>query len=1390
MHQMTRIFRATSVRLFVLGMFILLLSIHPAALMAQTAGEGTITGTVTDTTGAVVAGATVTATNQATNIANTRTTSNAGLYTIAPILPGIYTVTVTAKGFKVLKQENLDVVALNELGFNPVLAIGDTSESVVVTAAPPVLDTASAFLGAVVESETYAGLPIVMSTGAARDPTAFANLVPGAQGTNRGASRTPVIGGTANYNGYLYLDGVPSETINQQGDNRTVALNVSMEAVDQFQVNTSVPPAEYMGAGSMNFTIKSGSLKFHGQAAEFVRNTVFDAYSFTSKWIQRGGINPATGVNYPTCSDAPSTATVNGSTVNYAPRVGCLGKPIEHTNELSGSFGGYVPHAAHKVFFFFAYDKYHSRIAQNPVLATVPTALMEQGNFTELANGSTFMMGGQNGGANATTNKPFIYDPTSSACVGSVCTRQAFTSTSCSTCNGVPTNNVIPTGDISPITQKMESFMPNYPGSPNANLAGLVNPAVYSNNFLTTGIGGKDSHLYDFRVDFDINARNRISAVGAMGQFVYANNFGSPYLPTPYEVGDYAIIVPKQYDVEDAFTINDHLTNQFKWGYTRFYMPIINPTDTAAGYGSTSQTIGAFGVTNLPGGQAGTEFPGVTFGTSKDQTVGPATWTTATNSASTQLTIPNNYSLVDNLQWVKGRHVITFGATYQFEGLNNANPATFTGVLSLPFNQSPTANYSAGTSNIDTSTTGYGYASFLLGAVDPINLPLQNVATIYSRIKAIGPFVEDSYKVNEKLVVDLGLRWDYLPPLHEKFDHFTFLNPVATNSATNTLGALEFAGSYGGSAVSCGCKTPVSTYYKNFGPRLGINYSINDKTVVRGAIAIVYSQGGGTGGGRVSGNGGSNGAGQALGFNTTAVSPNDITAGQTAGPSFWLSSNAGYLTGAIAGQSPNTSLFGPGYAYPAAPAFGAASTILDAGNYLTSGGAFVTAAAMGYEDPYSAGRAPMYTFWNLGFERTVTKDITLQVNYVGDESHHAFDGNSQNARGYWNNQLNPNYLALLGAQTGKNSGGTSVSLLTAPATTANIAILDGVIPTAPNPAFFIAAANANPSNSGVTIGQMLTSFPQYSSLQDGLGGAYTDNFSYEALQLVLSQRTAHGLTFNVNYTYAKNIGDDGSFRSGYNIPQAAIDGNGQAWHENRIDRSWTSTSLPQMINAFGVYKIPLGTAGHFGSDHFVTRQLLGGWQVSGIYTYSSGTPVVVTWGQAGNCANAAPNAGQCQASLNPAFSGSARINGSYGSGPNGFNACNIGIGSGCVATNYIANAAFKQPTDLSTVPGTTHQYLIGNEPRSLPLNLRNPGTEDVDAQLRRTFPLPGEHVALVFEADCQNIWNKVTFAGPNGSWGLAASPTNPGTFGQVTNANGVGPGSTPRDWQFAGRVTF
>src|ERR1017187_1005007 len=314
----------------VLSLFTLLvLLVLPASLKAQSGGQGAITGTVSDSTGAAIPDATVTATNLATNVATIRTTSGAGAYSIAPLPPGIYSVQVAAKGFKTLRQDNLSVDALNALGFNPVLSIGEATETVEVTAAPPVLDTTNATLGVVMANETYAALPVQMNN-AQRDATAFASLVPGAQA----GIRVPIIGGTTNYLGQLYLDGLPAQTINQQGDNRLVSQAVDVDAVDQFQVVTSTPPAEYSGAGALNFTMKSGGNKYHGQVSDFIRNTAFDAWSFTSK--------------------AATVTNLQGQKVP-AP------KPTEHQNELSVTFGGHVPHTANKLFFFFAYGKYHSR---------------------------------------------------------------------------------------------------------------------------------------------------------------------------------------------------------------------------------------------------------------------------------------------------------------------------------------------------------------------------------------------------------------------------------------------------------------------------------------------------------------------------------------------------------------------------------------------------------------------------------------------------------------------------------------------------------------------------------------------------------------------------------------------------------------------------------------------------------------------------------------------------------------------------------------------------------------------------------------------------------------------------------------------------------------------
>jgi Carboxypeptidase regulatory-like domain len=1298
--------------LFVSGLPLLIAI--PPTLQAQTAGEGTISGTVTDSTGASIPNAQVTAIDTATNVPTVRTSSSSGLFTIAPLPPGEYSLQVTANGFESLRRDGLTVNALGVLNIDVVLTVGQETQTVVVTTAPPVLDTSTSTLGLVMQNETYANLPLQMNN-SQRDPTAFGALTPGAQG----GSRLPVIGGTGNYLGQLYLDGMPAETVSQQGDNRLVAQAVSLDAVDQFQVVTSTPPAEYSGAGAMNFTMKSGGLVYHGQVSDFVRNTIFDAWSFTAK--------------------AATTKNAEGETIP-AP------KPSEHQNELSASVGGPVPHTAHKLFFFFAYDRYSERKGATYSLYTVPTTLMRGGDFTEL-NGNVGA-GGQQGTGPA--NPPILYNPASNNCVGSVCTRQPFAGLK----NGVPTYNVIPSGSISPIAQAMQSFLP-----------APTNNSVILNNYLGGQPSGFNNFVINYRVDFDLSAKQRISTVGALGTVDYLNNYGAPFLPPPYVGGDLASIYPKVFDIQHTYTINNRLINQFKYGYTRFFQNIHNATQGVAAWEAPK-----LGISNLPPGQASEEFPGATFATTPAYSGvaatsgGPAsvqtTWTGYSNAISTQLTTPNNFTVVDNLQWLKGRHALTFGITIQWQEINNANPATYTGVLDLPYNANSTANFAANSDSLSTGTatapSGYSYASFLLGAVGGTpSIGLQPVSELGGRYRPVSPYVEDSFKVTSKLTLDLGLRWDYLPPYHEVKNRWTFLNPNLTNGATGTPGELQFAGNYGGAGVSCGCQTPVHTYWKNWGPRIGLAYSVNSKMVIRAGFGEVFSQAGGVGG-----RGGAyQGTGQ-TGFNVTATGPAEVTTGLTAAPSFYL--NGG-----------NTSLFGPGYVYPTPPSPGAASQILNTGNYVNSGGKFVTASGVSYADPYISGRAPEFNFYNGGIERAITKDMTLEVNYVGNQSHFLIDSTSSggNARGYWANQLDPKYLAALGGVT--DSTGSKPILISA-ATPANVAKAQAAMAGLSIPPFF---QNAAAVKTTATIAQGLVAFPQYSGVTD-TWGENVGNFSYNSFQITLLQRLSRGLTFNVNYTYSKNLGDDGTFRSGFPIPAGAISGGGQSWRQDRIERSWSTISTPQSFHAFGVYELPFGK-GHLGNDSFLVRSLASGWQLSNIYTYSSGTPMAVIW--TGCTSTNYPGQGQCMPDLNPAFAGyrdgNARIHGSYGTAPHGTTACNLGIGPGCVPIQYIDVNAFATPANVSGA--STPQYLIGNAPRTRPLNLNNPGTQNLDSSLRRSFSLPRE-TSFVFEVDCLNTWNKVTFSPPNQSWSAGST-----TFGTIT-----GVANTPRDYQFAAHFKF
>jgi Carboxypeptidase regulatory-like domain/TonB dependent receptor len=1294
-----RITRAGALCLFALSF-----GLTVTSALAQTAGEAAITGTVKDASGAVIPNATVTAHNIATGVDTARVTSSAGVYQISPLIIGTYSVTVSVTGFSKFTQEN---VVLNEnqiFGLNPTLKIGSQNDMVTVTEAPPSLNTANATLGDTISSNEFAALPLLVAGNQQRDITSFSNLLPGAQA----GSRSSLFSGTANRVQEVYLDGIPLTTINQIGDNRPIFNIVPFEGIDQVGALTSGQSVEYQGAGSVNYSMKTGGNQYHGTVADFVRNTIFDTWGFTA-------------------ANATQKKLVNG-VVTTVP----VGKPVDHQNELAAAFGGPVKipflfNGHDKLFFFVAYDKAHTRSAPTYSTQTIPTTLMQSGDFTELNTGT---------GAPGFT----IFDPTTQTCAGSTCTRKPFMGLK----NGIPTANVIPTSEISPIAQKMQSYLPT-PTS-----AGI------QNNYFGGIPSGFDNWLYSGRIDYTVSPKQTISFTLTGG-----NRHAVPYtgtafvLPLPYLGTTASTVAGHWADLSDSYTIKPSLVNQFKFGFSNFGGPPIQNITENTQYAASLQGINFSGVPS--NGQAVTEFPTQIFGGSNGQ----SEWGEG-GSGVTATSVVNAFTAVDNLFWSKGKHNVTFGAQIQWLQFQSSAFDGPTSSLTLNWGTNETAQESGTTY---TANTGYSYASYLMGAVGSTGISLQPFSVLGGRYRPIAPYVEDDYKVNSKLTLNLGLRWDYIPTYTETQNRFSFLNPTLTNPVTGNLGALEFAGSAGGASVSCGCSTPVHNYMKNWGPRVGFAYSVNDKTVVRGAFATVYSHGGGTGGAGGAGTGPSQ-----LGF-TSAPSFTDGAAGPSAGPAFYLNNSAAFTALGIA----NNNFGGPGYSVPAITPPGAVSQTLNVGNTVNSAGGFVTASAgPAFADPYLSGRTPEFNFWNLGVQRSITKDLTLTVNYAGTQSH--FIAGASNLRGLQSGQINPIYYAL----------GT---LLTAPATAANLTAANAIasannLPaiTLPYPGFGLAAATSAGAGKA-TIGQALTWMPQFSGVSD-IWGNQSANSSYNALQVSLAKRVSHGLTLNLNYTYSKNLDDAGTMRSGWAIPGNRLL-SGQAWKANRIDRSLSANSVPQNLAIYGVYNLPFGKGG-IGGDSWLVRNLAGGWTFSSVFTYVSGTPLLIT---SSSCTSTfQPTAGTCMPDLNPNFSGKTiRQNGSWGKGVTAKTLGSVSFLNGYVGTaaqgaGGVTTAGAAIPCATATGPFcNAGNFMFGDAPRTASFDgLRNPSVYNLNAGLRRSFNLTPERVKFIFGVDCQNVTNKVTFGGI----GVAVNTAN---FGAPTTATS---NTGSRDFQFSGRLNF
>ena len=189
----------------------------------------------------------------------------------------------------------------------------------------------------------------------------------------------------------------------------------------------------------------------------------------------------------------------------------------------------------------------------------------------------------------------------------------------------------------------------------------------------------------------------------------------------------------------------------------------------------------------------------------------------------------DNASQVDEqLSWQRGRHSFRFGGEYRPGQFNIRILTGTSGQFS--FNSGPTSTPA-------DQNSGFGYASFFLGATSGAFIALPE--TLGWRSKYIAGFVTDDWKVNRKLTLNLGLRYEVTLPTVEAHNQLSYFDASIPNpGAGNLLGAYAFAGSGPGRT---GQRTPQTAYRKGFGPRLGLAYSVNPNTVVRAAYGIYYA---------------------------------------------------------------------------------------------------------------------------------------------------------------------------------------------------------------------------------------------------------------------------------------------------------------------------------------------------------------------------------------------------------------------------------------------------------------------------------------------------------------------------------------------------------------------
>jgi Carboxypeptidase regulatory-like domain len=759
--------------------------------------RGAITGRVTDPSGAVVPNAKVTATNIDTNTTTETETGGEGNFTFPQLQAAPYRLTIEAPGFRTATVDDIQVGVQITRSVEVQLEVGGVGDTVTVSADSAVViqtDTPASQLN--VTERQVRELPLLVAAeSGGRSPLSFIFLdssVVAAEGTGTGGTSGSTgtnasnfrINGGQGLGADILIDGAQT----RRGENGSFFSEVAPgpNAFQEFTVSTSSYSAEFGNStgGVINFTIKTGSNDFHGEAYLFHINDALNAN------IDRNRILNA---NNPNCRNLG---------------IGCLDKPLDRQFDYGFAIGGpvYLPRfgeggassysGKNRTFFFFNYGGYRTFQSES-VDISVPTARMREGDFGELLTDPYVLQFFGPGGVQ-------IFDPSQPP----------------GQRTAIPGNRLDLYQGGALISDIGRNFVNLFPLP---NQTGPNGSTVFR-NYRATSQATSRTDYYVSKITHNLTDRQLLNFSYTFRKLPSIKG-GFPRFPEPFvQQGVWDQLFKSYYArAQHDWTLSSTLINHFNAGFSRSDVSNRNFT---AGVAKASD-LGLSPTATQDFGLPLIGFPG--YGDPVGS-LDPRAYQAGGSTSFSNRVRDNSVHLSDVATYLRSRHTFKFGGEVRLQQLNPAAHFDIGGNFNFRSNQ---------TANTNDFNQGWPIASLITGRPEFSFNSNQTIDPAH-RFFSTAYFFQDDFKVTPKLTLNLGLRYDYGRPREEARGFFRGFDPDTPNPAAGgRLGAIVGAIGQGGlQAENFGLVNPDKT---NWGPRVGFAYSLNEQTVVRGGYGIYYA---------------------------------------------------------------------------------------------------------------------------------------------------------------------------------------------------------------------------------------------------------------------------------------------------------------------------------------------------------------------------------------------------------------------------------------------------------------------------------------------------------------------------------------------------------------------